>query len=69
MGRLNEFSNYTKLRAIIRQCGVCAFCGVTIRTPWSGGFIRGKPIICNPSPTWAATRLITASIFARPITS
>ena len=50
MGRAGDFSNKTKRIAIERQGGVCAFCGVTLNTPWTGGEYRGyahhlKPLI------------------------
>ena len=36
-GRQNEFSDKTKREAIKRQGGVCAFCGIRIKTPYSHG--------------------------------
>lgn len=41
-GREREFSDRTKEAAIKRQDGVCAFCGVPIRTKWSWGPYEGQ---------------------------
>jgi predicted restriction endonuclease len=41
MGRKGDFSNKTKRAAIERQGGVCAFCGVTLKTRWSEGEYQG----------------------------
>lgn len=41
MGREGDFSRKTKREAIERQGGVCAFCGVTLDTPWTEGEFRG----------------------------
>lgn len=41
MAREEDFSRKTKWAAIERQGGVCAFCGVTLETPWSEGEYRG----------------------------
>lgn len=41
-GRQNEFSNRTKKATIERQGGVCAFCGVLIKTPYSQGHYPGE---------------------------
>jgi predicted restriction endonuclease len=41
MARKGDFSKKTKKEAIRRQGGVCAFCGVTLNTPWSEGEYRG----------------------------
>ena len=41
MGRTGDFAGRTKHAAIERQGGVCAFCGVTLSTPWSEGDYKG----------------------------
>jgi predicted restriction endonuclease len=41
MGRKGDFSEKTKQATIERQGGVCAFCGVTLKTPWSEGEHEG----------------------------
>jgi predicted restriction endonuclease len=41
MKRKGDFSNRTKRAAIQRQGGVCAFCGVSLQTPWTAGETRG----------------------------
>jgi predicted restriction endonuclease len=50
MARKGDFSSKTKQAAIKRQGGVCAFCGVALKTPWSDGAYQGdahhlKPLI------------------------
>jgi hypothetical protein len=35
MARKGDFSNDVKEKAIKRQGGVCAFCGVPLKTPWT----------------------------------
>jgi len=39
--RENDFSAKTKKGAIARQNGVCAFCGVSLKTPFSDGEYQG----------------------------
>jgi len=41
MARKGDFSKETKRQAIKRQEGKCAFCGVTLATPWTEGDYRG----------------------------
>jgi predicted restriction endonuclease len=41
MSRKGDFSKKTKRATIQRQCGVCAFCGVALKTPWSNGDFQG----------------------------
>jgi hypothetical protein len=41
MPRKNEFNRKTKRAAIERQGGVCAFCGVSLDTPWTDGDYTG----------------------------
>lgn len=41
MSRIGDFSMTTKHDAIKRQAGVCAFCGVTLTTPWTNGEYKG----------------------------
>lgn len=42
MNRSGEFPEVTKRRAIERQDGLCAFCGIPVETPWSEGEVRGE---------------------------
>lgn len=39
--RKGDFKNKTKAKAIRRQAGKCAFCGIPIQTPWSEGDFMG----------------------------
>jgi predicted restriction endonuclease len=41
MARANEFSRSTKKKAIARQGGQRASCGVSLKTPWTEGEYRG----------------------------
>lgn len=41
MARKGDFTRKTKRAAIHRQAGLCAFCGVTLKTPWTKGEYRG----------------------------
>lgn len=41
MARRNEFTRATKRAATERQGGRCAFCGVSLDTPWSSGDYTG----------------------------
>jgi predicted HNH restriction endonuclease len=41
MGRERDFTNRVKKAAITRQGGFCAFCGVTLQTPWTEGKYSG----------------------------
>lgn len=41
MRRPGEFTRATRQTAIERQQGRCAWCGVTLDTPWSEGDYRG----------------------------
>jgi len=41
MARNGDFSARTKRAAIERQGGVCAFCGVPLKTPWTEGDYTG----------------------------
>ncbi len=41
MPRPGDFSRATKRSAITRQTGLCAFCGVTLKTPWTAGEYQG----------------------------
>ena len=40
--RSKEFSYDIKWKAIKRQNGVCAFCGVLLKTPWTDGDYPGE---------------------------
>lgn len=42
MSREGDFSSKTKHQAIKRQNGVCAFCGVSLKTPWTEGDFQGN---------------------------
>jgi len=41
MPRPGDFTRATKRAAILRQNGLCAFCGVTLKTPWTEGDYQG----------------------------
>jgi len=41
MTRKSEFPRAIKKAAIYRQEGICAFCGITLKTPWTDGEYRG----------------------------
>jgi len=41
MSRANEFTASVKRKAIQRQKGKCALCGVTLRSPWTEGSYDG----------------------------
>jgi predicted restriction endonuclease len=41
-GRINEFDQETKKAAFERQGEVCAFCGISIGTPWQPGPVTGQ---------------------------
>ena len=41
MSRDGDFSKSVKKEAMERQKGVCAFCGVTLDTPWTKGDYAG----------------------------
>jgi predicted restriction endonuclease len=41
MTRTGDFSRKVKWAAITRQGGICAFCGVTLSTPWTEGEYKG----------------------------
>jgi predicted restriction endonuclease len=41
MSRHNDFTIPIKKSAIRRQKGKCAFCGVTLKTPWTKGKYEG----------------------------
>jgi len=41
ISRPGEFKRSVKRAAIHRQGGVCAFCGVSLETPWSSGDFQG----------------------------
>lgn len=41
MGRVGDFTRATKRAAILRQRGVCGWCGVALQTPWSNGELGG----------------------------
>ena len=42
MARKGDFSNKIKRATIQRQDGLCAFCGVTLITPWTDGEFEGN---------------------------
>jgi len=42
MSREGDFSKKTKKAAVVRQGGVCAFCGIKIKTPWTEGEYQGN---------------------------
>lgn len=41
VSRKGDFTNTIKRTAIERQNGMCAFCGVTLDTPWTSGDYKG----------------------------
>ena len=41
MARKNDFTRTTKRATVERQNGKCAFCGVTLDTPWTEGDYKG----------------------------
>lgn len=42
MFRPDDFTDSAKKGAIERQGGRCAFCGMQINTPWTGGPVQGE---------------------------
>lgn len=40
--RSEDFNKDTKKLAILRQRGICAFCGVSLKTPWTDGEYQGE---------------------------
>ena len=41
MSRAGDFPRSVKRQALERQGGLCAFCGVSLSTPWSSGDYTG----------------------------